>query len=69
MFLHYIIPKISHLVGKKWLVLKEGRGGDQDVFVRLRPSHPTPGIELGDRMRCAISSISSVSATLDTRPR
>jgi len=35
----------------------------------LSPTHPIPGIEPGDRMRCMISSESSVSTTLDTRPR
>ena len=39
------------------------------IFVWLRKIHPTPGIESGGQMRSAISSISSVSATLDTRPR
>ena len=39
------------------------------LYVRLRPTHPTPGTEPGARMRCAISSMSSVSATLDTLPR
>ena len=34
----------------------------------LRLTHPTPGFEPGGRIRCAISIISSVSATLDTPP-
>ena len=38
-------------------------------FVRLRLTHPISGIGPGGRMRCAISSMSSVSATLDSRPR
>ena len=36
------------------------------VFVWLFLTHPTPGIEAGGRMRCAVSSMSSVSATLET---
>ena len=36
------------------------------LLVRLRLIHPTPGIEPGGPMRGAISSISSMSATLDT---
>ena len=41
------------------------------LFVRLiaRLTPPTPVIEPGGRMRCAISSMSSVSVTLGTRPR
>ena len=33
------------------------------LFVWFRLTHPTPGIEPGGRMRCAISSMSSVSET------
>ena len=32
-------------------------------------THPTPGTEPGGRMRCAISSMISLPATLDTRQR
>ena len=39
------------------------------LLVLLRLTHPTPGTEPGGRMRCAISSMCSVSGTLDTRPR
>ena len=35
-------------------------------FCLIAPTHPTPGIEPGDRMRCSICSMRSVSATLDT---
>ena len=40
---------------------------DIKKFVCLRLTYPTPGIEPGGRMRCAISSMSSVLATLDSR--
>ena len=36
---------------------------DWDSYIVLIP---TPGIEPGGRMRCAISGMSSVAATLDT---
>ena len=39
------------------------------VFLFDRTTHPTPRIEPGGWMRCAICSMISVSATLDTRPR
>ena len=39
------------------------------LYFLLRLTHPTPGIEHGGRMRCAIISMNSVSATLDTLPR
>ena len=39
---------------------------DYFYFVWMRLTHPAPGIEPGGRTRCAISSMSSVSATLDT---
>ena len=39
-------------------------------FVRLRLTHPTPGIEPGGRIEvCDYYSTSSVSATLETLPR
>ena len=38
-------------------------------YFLLRLTYPTPGIEPDGRMRCAISRMISVSATLDTHPR
>ena len=38
-------------------------------YTWLRLTHPTLEIEPDGRMRCAISSMSSVSAALDTLPR
>ena len=44
-------------------------GTSSPSFVSLRLTHLTPGIEPGGRLKCAVSSMSSVSVTLDTRPR
>ena len=66
--LDYVIERQRDLYEAKNTRIMRGPDCQTDFFL-LRLTHPTPGIEPGRWMRCAISGMSSVSATLDTHPR